>query len=121
MVTSGCPVLAPLRPMVRFHLPFATRLETIFRAVSSYLVGQYLRARKGERADWELSGLAHTYKLVGKVNRAFALRLRAAVDKDANLNALVQLDVFAKALPESIDEELEDMRFLFESAEPPRD
>lgn len=119
MVTSGCPVLARLRPMVRFHLPFATRLETIFRAVSTYLVGQYLRGRQGEPADWELRGLVETYQLVGRVNRAFAMRLRAAVAKDAHLNALVQLDLLAKALPESIEEELEDMRFLFPALDVP--
>ena len=60
-----------------------------------------------------------TYQLVGRVNRAFAMRLRAAVAKDAHLNALVQLDLLAKALPESIEEELEDMRFLFPALDVP--
>ena len=113
MATSGCPVLARLRPMVRFHLPFATRLETIFRAASTYLVGQFLAAKDGRQPDWALRGLGETYALVSRVNRAFAERLRSAVERDANLNALVQLDLFAKALPESLDEDLAELRFLF--------
>ena len=28
MVTSGCPIMNKLRPMVRFHPPFATIAET---------------------------------------------------------------------------------------------
>ena len=31
-----------LKPMVRFHLPFATVEETVFRSVSTYLLSQYL-------------------------------------------------------------------------------
>ena len=39
MVSSGCPVMAKLRPMVRFHLPFASILETTFRTTSTYVLG----------------------------------------------------------------------------------
>ena len=115
MATSGCPVLLPLRPMVRFHVPFATSFETVFRAVSSYLFGEYLRFRRGENPDWALGGLLRTYEAVGRVNRDFGRRLAAAVVEDSNMNALVQLDLFAKELPASIDEELEQMRSLFEA------
>ena len=38
MVTSGCPVMDKLRPMVRFHLPLATAAETTFRALAMYLI-----------------------------------------------------------------------------------
>ena len=41
MVTSGCPVMDKLKPMVRFHLPFATGEETKYRAISMYLTAQY--------------------------------------------------------------------------------
>ncbi len=34
MATSGCPVMDKLRPMARFHLPFATQLETFYRVLS---------------------------------------------------------------------------------------
>lgn len=48
MPTSGCPVLEPLKPLVRFHLPFATITETVFRMVSMCLVAQYLRHGEGK-------------------------------------------------------------------------
>jgi len=116
MSTSGCPVLSRLRPMVRFHMPFATSFETVFRAVSTYLVGEYLRHRRGEKADLDLTGLLETYEAVGRVNREFGRRLSGAVVEDSNMNALVQLDLFAKELPASIDEELEQMRYLFDAS-----
>ena len=41
---------------------------------------------------------------------AFARRLRAAGSSDANVNALVHLDMFAKWVPASILDRLEDLR-----------
>ena len=106
MATSGCPILGKLRPMVRFHLPFATSKETVFRAVATYLVAQYAHAQAKEPADWSLEGLRATYREVAVVNRAFAARLRSALSKDASLNALVRLDVFTMTIPMALDEGL---------------
>ena len=47
MTTSGCPVMAHLKPMVRFHLPFASLDETIFRMATMYLMAQYLQKLDG--------------------------------------------------------------------------
>lgn len=113
MVTSGCPVLSGLRPMVRFHLPFATELETSTRAASMYLLGQYLVAQEGGTPDWEMKQLAEDFRGASQVNRAFAARLRAAAAKDANVNALIRLDSVARSLPELIASELGELRFLF--------
>lgn len=113
MVTSDCPNMMSLRPMVRFHLPFATIEETIFRSVSTYLLGQYFNHKNGKEADWDLKGLVENYKTIQIVNYGMASRMRSVVDKDANLNALVVLDVFAKELPFSIDKSLEMLEYLF--------
>ncbi|HEY3445655.1 MAG TPA: hypothetical protein VGK67_04780 [Myxococcales bacterium] len=113
MVSSGCPVLSALRPMVRFHLPFASELDTTFRSASMYLLAQFLRARSGLPTEWNLEGLAQAYRKIGDVNQAFASRLRHAAPLDANVNALVLLDVFAKVMPASIEEGLEDLRAAF--------
>lgn len=113
MVSSGCPILAPLRPMVRFHLPFSTELDTTWRAASMYFVAQYLRRRSGLPSDWDLNGLAETYRRIADVNLSFANRLRHAAPLDANINALVLLDVFAKVMPASIQDGLEDLRDTF--------
>ena len=98
MTTSGCPVMEQLKPMVRFHLPFASLDETIFRGVAMYLLAQYFRQQEGKSATWSLEGLAPIYTDVGKVNRDFAKRMQAAAKKDANVNALVNLDVFASMM-----------------------
>jgi hypothetical protein len=37
MATSGCPWTDRLRPMARFHVPFAGETETLYRSVSMYL------------------------------------------------------------------------------------
>lgn len=103
MTTSGCPVMEPLKPMVRFHLPFASLEETIFRMVSMYLVAQYLRQQAGKTAAWSLEGLARIYEQVGQVNNDFADRLLGAAQNDVNVNALVNLDAFAKMVPLAAD------------------
>ncbi len=119
MVTSGCPVLDRLRPMVRFHLPFASVEETVFRSVSTYLLGQYFEFKKGNVPDLKLNGLMKGYKEIQSVNHGLAARMRSAVDKDANLNALVVLDVFAKELPFSIETSLENLEYLFQTPPAP--
>jgi hypothetical protein len=98
MTTSGCPVMEPLKPMVRFHLPFASVEETIFRMTSMYLLAQYLRKQEGLPQDHQLSGLAQIYSDVSKANKDFSERLSHAAEKDANVNALVELDVFASMI-----------------------
>ena len=98
MTTSGCPIMEQLKPMVRFHLPFASLDETIFRGVAMYLLAQYFRQQGGKTATWSLEGLPPIYTSVGIVNRDFAKRMRAAAKKDANVNALVNLDVFASMM-----------------------
>jgi hypothetical protein len=95
MTTSGCPVMEPLKPMVRFHLPFASIEETIFRMTSMYLLAQYLKKQAGLPFDRDLNGLAQIYSDVSKANKDFSQRLAQAAEKDANVNALVELDVFA--------------------------
>ncbi len=114
MATSGCPVLGRLRPQTRFHLPFASELETIARASSLYLLEQYFVAQKGGTPDWQLEGLAEMYRAIGVVNRAFANRLRAGATKDANVNALIRLNTISHALPGTIENQMKDLRFLFE-------
>jgi hypothetical protein len=113
MVTSGCPVMDKLRPLVHTHMPFASLEESMFRIVSMYLLAQYYRFRKGDNPDWELHGLSDLFEDISTVNRAFANRLLSIVSKDANLNALVILNCVAdmgKIAFESEDmDELEDL------------
>lgn len=113
MATSGCPVMARLKPMVRFHLPFATLEETSFRMASLFLVAQYYRRRHGLPDDQSLSGLESIYAEVTEVNKCFANRLREATHKDASVNALVNLDCFAEMVPFAAEDMLQDIEPYF--------
>lgn len=106
MTTSGCPIMEQLKPMVRFHLPFASLEDTIFRMVSMYLVAQYLRKQEGKNANWTLDGLIRIYAQVQQVNKGFVERLLGAAKNDVNVNALVNLDAFAKMVPLAADKML---------------
>lgn len=114
MVSSGCPTLNKLRPMVRFHLPFATLEETTYRAASMYMLAQYLRQQRGQEPDWTLEGLERIYANVHQVNLAVARCIRQAADRDANANALVRLDLFTDGVAFSIRAALDELHYLFE-------
>ncbi|MCK5050680.1 MAG: hypothetical protein KAS53_02990 [Candidatus Cloacimonetes bacterium] len=115
MVTAGCPILSKLRPMVRFHLPFASIEETIYRAVSMYLVKQYFKSQDCKDPDWELNGLMDIYKEIHDVNKAFFNRLSSLKGKDANVNALIILDNFANYINFSIDRnKLSKIKWMFD-------
>jgi len=117
MVTGGCPVMDKLRPMVRFHLPFATSEETTYRAMAMYLMAQYLRLKRGECPDWELRDLRNIYNEVHTVNTSFVRRLQETEIGDASTNALVRLDAFAGTVLLSIDmDRLDDIEGLFASS-----
>jgi hypothetical protein len=116
MVTSGCPIMDKLRPMVYTHLPFATVEETLYRAISMYLVAQFLLHKRGEAPDWELKNLVKIYDDIGRLNQTFVKRLISINPKDASLNALVSLDCFASYNTMSISENyLEELEVLFGS------
>jgi hypothetical protein len=113
MVTSNCPILDKLRPMVRFHLPFASATETVYRSITTYLLAQYFKKQRGKTPDWELERLVDIYKEISKVNKGMWNRLSAASSFDANVNALIVLNTFGDALRFSIKKGLDDLEKLF--------
>ena len=114
MATSGCPVMAPFKAMARFHMPVASREETVFRAVGAYLIGQYVRARQGGEADLSLEGLQAAYAKLHAVNKALAERLSGEDGPgDANLNAIVVLDLMTHELPKSIQHGLDEVLHMY--------
>jgi hypothetical protein len=107
MAASGCPLTAFFRPMARFHLPFADPEETTFRAASTFLLGQYFRARGGACPEGEsLEGLSRIYGDLHEMNKAMADRIRAATRTDASVNALIVLDMFTVVLPFEVESHL---------------
>lgn len=113
MATSGCPYTAYFKPMARFHLPFANEEETVYRAVSMYLVSQYFASEKEQDVDMALEGLGRIYKDIQELNRFMAKRIREAITQDAAVNAIVVLDFFAQTLPFAIEAHLEQLRPMF--------
>jgi hypothetical protein len=114
--SSDCPHIEFLKPMARFHLPFSSTEETIYRVVSTYLLAQYFLRQQGKAADAGLEGLKARYRELHQVNVGMAERLGAirVQDGDSSLNALVLLDLFAHSLPDSIDAELEELQPAFQ-------
>ena len=106
MVSSRCPILDRLRPLVRYHLPMANLDETRFRVISMYLLAQYYRRENGLKSDWKLSGLTEIYTEIGIVNKFFCDRLATMKNEDTSVNAVTILNCFANYIPFSLTEDL---------------
>lgn len=113
IATSGCPHTVFLKPMARFHLPFASREETLYRATSMYLLAQHFREKRGQEHDSSFEGLKQIYADMEEVNIAIAERLRVASESDTSVNSLIVLDVFTKIVPYIVDCSLDDLESLF--------
>lgn len=109
MSTSGCPILDRLRPNVRFHLPFASGLETFVRSISMHLLASFFAARKGEQMEPSLEALLDLYREVTKVNKGMSARLIAATQSDANINALIILHTFGDGLQYYVESSLNEL------------
>jgi hypothetical protein len=88
----------------------------VFRVVSTYLLAQYFRSKRGDETGPGLEGLKQSYRELQHVNAAMARRMNAirVEDCDGAINALALLDIFAQSLPESIDHDLEELQPAFE-------
>ena len=114
MPTSGCPIMAKLKPMVRLHLPFASLEETQFRVFSFYLLAQMLKNNIGKEPDWDLTQLNSIYKEIETLNYNVAKRIADLESKDASINAVVVLNNFANFVTITLDDhDLEYFEKLF--------
>jgi hypothetical protein len=103
MVTSGCPILNRLRPMVETHLPFMSADESTYRMISTYLTAQFFRHKAGKPADWEMKGLLRFLSECRETNAAFCRRLQALGVRDASLNAMSILNALGEITSLSIE------------------
>ena len=113
MATSGCPHTTFLKPMARFHLPLSSEAETIYRAFSMYALAQCIVCQDASDIDNKFAGLKKLYQNMEVVNFSFVKRLKAASPSDSSVNALINLDMYAKAMPYVIEDSLEELRYLF--------
>lgn len=116
MATSDCPVMSFYRPMARFHLPFSTTRETIFRSASLYLLQEYFEYKRGREPDLEMKKLGDLMERVRVVNRGILDRVRSITVRDADPNAIIILDSFSAMLGMEVDAKLSSLSYLF----PPR-
>lgn len=113
MATSGVPAMSFFSMMGRLHLPFATYDETLYRAMSSYLLMQYFEAQKGGTPDWTFEKMNGIYGKVSEINNMLVKRLRKAVEQDSSLNAIIFLECFAGMFPSAVTGGLKDLeKFL---------
>ncbi len=113
MATSNCPIMNFFKPMARFHLPFSTLDETIFRSTSIYLLRQYFEYRKGRIPDLELTQLDQHYARVQQVNHGILKRTENVPKKDADKNAIIILNALAQMLAVEIGDGLNSIEYLF--------
>jgi hypothetical protein len=103
MVTSGCPILNRLRPMVDTHLPFMNADESTYRMISTYLTAQFFRHKAGQPADWEMKDLVRFLSECRETNTAFCRRLQTLGVRDASLNAMSILNAMGEITSMSIE------------------
>jgi hypothetical protein len=110
MATSGCPWTDHLRPMARFHLPFANEAETVYRSICMFLLAR-------EIADFDktrgFAALEALYENLHVVNRDMSRRIGAATRSDPARNAIALLDAYTMLLPAALDGSLAELAPLF--------
>ena len=112
MATAGCPWTDRFRPMARFHLPFASEAETVYRSVCMFLLAREL---SGASHDPGFKPLQHLYENLHVVNRDMSRRLGAATRTDPARNAMALLDAFTTLLPAALESSLEELKPLFDA------
>lgn len=114
MVSSGCPIMGRLKPMVKFHLPFSTLEETQYRVLSIYLLAQYFKWENGQEADWEMKELTVIYEDNRTVNLNISKKIADQGMKDACVNSVVILNNFADYISLNLDDNtLQEIERLF--------
>ncbi len=113
MALSACPIMRRLRPMAYFHLPFGSYENTIFRAMGMYLLAQHIREQAGLPADRGIDGLVEIYRKIHVINERMAERIGMAAEKDATVNALINLDVFTFSFDSQVKKKVMEWKPLF--------
>ena len=112
LASSGCPHTEFLLPMARFHLPFASAEETLWRACGSFLLAQHFRGE--DNAPQELlQDILRRYEHLEIINASLVKRLKSQVSSDACPNAIVLLDNYAKHFPHYLDKSIERLKPLY--------
>jgi hypothetical protein len=112
MATAGCPWTDHLRPMARFHLPFASEEETVYRSICMYLLAREITGSMEPRGFAVLEDL---YENLHVVNRDMSRRLGAASRTDPARNAMALLDSYTTLLPAALERSFDELKPLFQA------
>jgi hypothetical protein len=103
--------------MARFHLPFASEAETVYRSVCMFLLAREL-VGVGEAHGF--SQLTDLYENLHVVNRDMSRRLGAATRTDPARNAMALLDSYTTLLPAALESSLQELKPLFDAWRGPK-
>ncbi len=112
MATSGCPHAAFFKPMAWFHLPFAGKDETLFRACATFLLFQFFDPGDDPNSQ-SYTDLKQVYENIHIVNQHISDRLRSVAAHEHTVNALTVLDIFAQSFMPTLNDSLQELAFLF--------
>lgn len=116
MATSGCPHTVFFKPMAWHHRPFSNQDETLFRACTTYLFSYFIHRRDKENVSQiSFDILKGVYENIHTINVHIASRIQNYLKTDSAINAIVLLDLITNDLPIAIDEDLTELKKLFES------
>lgn len=114
MATSGCPHTNFFKPMAWYHQPFSTPDETMYRVCTTYLFSNFLH-KKGKQMTLSFDMLKLIYKNIHIINVHIASRIHSYSKTDSAVNAIVLLDLITNDLPIAVDENLTELKRLFDS------
>jgi hypothetical protein len=114
LVTSGCPILMPLRPLALTAMPFCELHEMFAHIATLYAFGQMRRHQRGLPADCTFTGLTALAADVAAVYQGLLDRLEEVSHKDAVRNALLQQHCYMQYIsPATLAERLARLDPLF--------
>ena len=111
--TCGCPYTTFFRPMARFHLPFSDINETIYRALSMFLLAQHFRAESDHLSAQGINDLLDIYYNITIVDEYICKRLKAVRNEDASVNAITILHSLYESIKYAKERGFERLRPLF--------
>ena len=111
MAASKCSLMDFLKPMARFHLPFASFEETMIRSTSFFLLGQYFKEQN--KMEFNFKKLDQNYAHIHQINEHLLKRIKSVVEEDADKNAIIMLHSLGKLLSMHIEYNLDEIKYLF--------
>jgi hypothetical protein len=98
--------------MARFHLPFASEAETVYRSICMFLLAREMIDTDEPQG---FAALEELYRNLHVVNRDMSRRLGAATRTDPARNAMALLDSYTTLLPAALERSLDDLKPLFDA------